>query len=593
MDFFDFLSLMGGLALFLYGMELLGEGLSKAAGGQLQKILSKLTDSKIKAVLLGAAVTAIVQSSSATTVMVVGLVNSNIVKLSQSVGVIMGANIGTTATSWILSLSGIQSDNFFIKLLKPSSFSPVIALTGVGMLLFSKNDRKKSIGKILIGFAILMYGMEAMTNSLEPLSQIEEFKNLFIKFENPVLGLLIGIILTSIIQSSSASVGILQAFSMTGMISFAGAIPIIMGQNIGTCITAIISSIGVGKNGKRAALIHLYFNLIGTIIFMTVFYSLNAVLSFTFMEKAITVVDIAIIHSIFNITTTMILFPFSNVLEKLALITLPEDHDESSEERKKIMDNLKRLDDIFLENPSFAMSQCKSVTVFMAELSKKSVKRASKCLWNYSDKLYDHISSVENNIDDLEDALSTYLVKLSTSENIVPEDSKMITKLLKLIGYFERIGDHAFNIAQNAKIMNEKDMSISKFAKKELKIYLEAIKDVCDLAYGSFIGKDLEMAKKVEPLEDVVDDLSEILRTKHIKRLVKKQCSVEVGFFWTDIIADFERISDYCSNIAILVLNMDASEMDMHEYIHSVKRRDSLEFKEKYLEYHSKYAIEE
>lgn len=591
MNFFDFLSLIGGLALFLYGMELMGEGLSMVAGGKLQKILSSLTDSKVKSVLLGAGVTAIIQSSSATTVMVVGLVNSGIIELKQAVGVIMGANVGTTVTSWILSLAGIESTNFWIKMLKPSSFSPVIAIVGVGLLLFSKREKKRNIGKLMIGFAVLMYGMDSMSSSLNPLSEMKEFKNLFITFENPVLGLLVGMILTSIIQSSSASVGILQALSMTRLVTFASAIPIIMGQNIGTCVTAIISSIGVEKNGKRAALIHLYFNIIGTVVFMTVFYVLHFMVNFDFMKETILPINIATIHSIFNISTTLMLLPFSKYLIKLSVISIPEKHDEMMEEKKKIHENIKLLDEIFLENPHFAMTQCRQVADFMANLAKKSVKRASKCIFDYSDELYEHISEVEYNIDTYEDAISTYLVKLSSSDNISHKDSRYVTTLLKLVGYFERIGDHAFNIAQNTKIMKEKNLSISDEGYGELEVYLNAIDEVVDKAIECYTKEDIRLAHQVEPLEDVIDDLTQLMKNRHIQRLVDCSCSVEVGIIWSDIIADFERISDHCSNIAILIINMHTKNMDMHQYIHSVKKKDNPVFVSMYNDYREKYYI--
>lgn len=591
MDFFDFLGLIGGLALFLYGMEVMGDGLAKACGGELENILSKLTSSHIKQVLLGAGVTAIIQSSSATTVMVVGLVNSNIINLSEAVGVIMGANVGTTITSWLLSLAGIESTNFFIRLLKPESFSPIIAIVGVMILLFSKNEKKRYIASTMVGFAILMFGMSYMSYSLTPLSEMEEFRSLFVAFENPILGLIVGMVLTFIIQSSSASIGILQAFSMTGRVTFASAIPIIMGQNIGTCVTALLSSIGAGKNGKRAALIHLYFNLLGTVIFMTFFYVLHFIFSFSFMNDAINPVSIAIVHSVFNISSTIILLPFCKYLEKLARLSIPEKRDEQSEENIKIRENIKLLDDIFLENPSFAMSQCVKVTNFMAELSMKSVNRSTKCLMNYSDELFDHISKVEDSIDRYEDAISTYLVKLSLESDMTHEASRLMTILFRLIGYFERIGDLSFNISQASKTMHDENMTMSQSAIDEMGIYLKAINEVTKSAFTSYINRDVELAKQVEPLEDVIDRLTEELRESHINRLMKDECSVEVGFLWSDIIVDFERISDHCSNIAIVVMGMGKEDLDMHEYIENIKRSDNTEFRQKYNDYREKYKI--
>lgn len=591
MDFFNFLSLVGGLALFLYGMELMGDGLSRAAGGKLESILARLTDNTFKSVLLGIVVTGVIQSSSATTVMLVGLVNSGIIVLDQAIPVIMGANIGTTVTSWLLSLAGIESNNFFIKLLKPMSFSPVIAIIGVAILLFSKKEKKKNFASVMIGFAILMFGMDYMSSSLKPLAEMSEFRSLFIMFENPILGLIVGIILTSIIQSSSASVGILQALSLTGNVTFASAIPIIMGQNIGTCVTAILSSIGSGKNGKRTALVHLYFNLIGTIVFMLGFYLLNYIIGFSFMEDAITPLDIAICHSIFNVVSTSFLLPFSGVLKKLAFVSIPEKMDVHSEERHKIRENLKLLDDIFLDNPSFALSQSKSVANFMGIMAMKNLRRASKSLSDFSDELFEHISSVEDATDKYEDAISTYLIKLGANGNIGNEENRKISILFKSIGYFERIGDLSFNIAKAARDMHEEGLDISSVAKKEMDIYLGAIDEVSKYAMDSYINNDVELAKEVEPLEDVIDRLTEEMRSLHVKRLMNNLCNVEVGFLWSDIMSDYERISDYCSNIALLVISIKNGSLDVHEYINHIKKDDNSYFKERYDMYKAKYQL--
>lgn len=594
MSFFNFLALLGGLALFLYGMELLGEGLSKVTGGRFEKILEKLTDNPVKAVILGAGVTAIIQSSSATTVMVVGLVNSGMMVLNQAVGVIMGANVGTTITSWVLSLAGIESSNFFIKLLKPTSFSPVIAIIGVVLMLFSKKEKKQSIGRIMIGFAILMYGMENMSDAVKPLADIPEFQNLFIMFENPILGMLVGVVLTSVVQSSSASVGILQALCTTGFVKFASAVPIIMGQNIGTCITALISSVGAGKNGRRAAIIHLYFNLIGTIIFMIAFYSLNYILKFSFMNTATTPVGIAIVHSIFNVSATIILLPFSKLLVKLAEITIKDkgEDEESIQEKGKLQKNLKLLDDLFLERPSFAMEQCNIVVGAMSELSKKCLFRAIDCIEHYTEEKFEKVRQMEKDTDTYDDSIGTYLVKLSTKD-LPDKQRKYMNTLFHIIGYFERISDHAYNIVQCAKSMNEKQLSLSDLAVNELEVYSKAVKDIVNNSFESFQKKDIEMAKKIEPLEEVIDYLSDELKDRHIMRLTNKQCSVEVGFLWSDLIKDFERIADYCSNIAITVLEIDEDNMNMHEYVNKLKKGENIDFLTQFNIYKQEYLLPE
>lgn len=593
MSFFDFLALLGGLALFLYGMELLGEGLSKVTGGKFEQILEKLTDNPVKAVILGAGVTAVIQSSSATTVMVVGLVNSGMMILEQAVGVIMGANVGTTITSWVLSLAGIESNNFFIKLLKPTSFSPVIAIIGVVLILFSKKEKKQSVGTIMVGFAILMYGMENMSGAVKPLADIPEFQKLFIMFENPILGMLVGVILTSVVQSSSASVGILQALCMTGFVKFASAVPIIMGQNIGTCITALLSSIGAGKNGRRAAIIHLYFNLIGTIIFMMGFYALNFFLKFKFMDTATTPFGIAIVHSAFNISATLILLPFSKLLLKLAVITIKdEDDDEETVEKGILQKNLKLLDDIFLERPAFALEQCKLVVDAMSHLSKKCLFKSIDCITNYTDEKFEKVRQMEKDTDTYDDAIGTYLVKLSTKD--LPDKSrKYINTLFHIIGYFERISDHAYNVAQSAKQMNDKDSKLSEVAIKELQVYINAVKDIVNMSFECFEMKDAEKARLIEPLEEVIDDLSDDLKDRHIKRLINKKCSVEVGFLWSDLIKDFERIADYCSNIAITVLEIDEDNMNMHEYIINLKKEKNAVFMEQFAKYKQDYLLPE
>ncbi len=588
MTFFDFLSLIGGLALFLYGMEVLGEGLSKVAGGKLEKILEKLTSNPIKAVLLGAGVTAIVQSSSATTVMIIGLVNSNMIKLQQAIGVIMGANIGTTITSWILSLTGIKSDNFFITMLKPTSFSPIIALIGVCLVMFSSKERKKSIGSILIGFAILMYGMDAMSSSVEPLSEIPEFKNLFIMFQNPILGMFVGVVLTSIIQSSSASVGILQALCMTGLVPYASAVPIIMGQNIGTCVTALLSSIGTGKNGRRAALIHLYFNLIGTILFMVAFYSINSIVHFSFMQESATAVGIAVIHSAFNLTATIILLPFSNILLKLATTTIPETEDEENIEAGKLQESLRLLDDLFLETPIFALDQCKIVVNSMSELTKKCLFKAIDSIGDCTESKYEKVKQLEKDSDTYDDAISAYLIKLSTKD-LPDEDRKYINTLFHIIGNFERISDHAYNIVQSAKSMQDKGLYLSDIAKQELDVYTKAIRDIIEKTFLYCKNTDYEKSREIEPLEEVIDVLSEELKNRHIQRLIDNKCSVEVGFVWSDLITDFERIADHCSNIAITIVEVGENDLLAHTF----KKEKDEKFMSRFNAYKQEYILPE
>lgn len=589
MNFFNFLALLGGLALFLYGMEVLGDGLAKLTGGKLEKILEKLTSSPIKAVLLGAGVTAVIQSSSATTVMVVGLVNSSVMKLSQAVGVIMGANVGTTATSWILSLTGIQSDNFFIQMIKPSNFSPIIAMAGVGILMFSKKEKRRSVGTIMIGFAILMYGMEQMSGSVKPLADIPEFQQLFIMFENPILGMIVGVILTSIIQSSSASVGILQALCMTGSVTFASAIPIIMGQNIGTCVTALLSAIGVSKNGKRAAFIHLYFNLLGTILFMILFYVLDAIMHFPFMHYPAEPVGIAIVHSTFNIFATLFLLPLRNVLLKLATMTIKDDKEDETE-KTKFQKNIALLDELFLERPGFALDQCDTVVSAMAQLTKKCVIRTVNIVTDYSDEKFEKIRQMEKDTDSYDDAISTYLVKLSTKD-LSDTNRKYINTLFHMVGHLERICDHAYNIAQGAKKLNDDEMVLTNDAVSEMLVYGKAITDITEKALECLQKKDVVLANDIEPLEELIDNLTDNLKDRHIKRLIANKCTVEVGFVWSDLMTDFERISDHCSNIAVSVIESGKDDANMHEYIEKMKIEKDSGFMEKYNNYKKTYVL--
>ncbi len=584
MDIFGLLSMIGGLALFLFGMNEMGDGLEKVSGGKLEKILEKLTSNPIKAVLLGAGVTAVIQSSSATTVMVVGLVNSGIIKLSQSVGIIMGANIGTTATSWILSLTGIQSENFFMKMLKPSSFSPIIAVVGILLLMFAKKEKKKDVGMICIGFAILMFGMEAMSDAVKPLANVPEFTNILVKFSNPLLGMLAGTLLTAVIQSSSASVGILQALCVTGSVTVGTAIPIIMGQNIGTCVTALISSIGAKKNAKRAAFVHFYFNILGTIIFMAVFYTANAFVHFSFLPHAANAAEIAVIHSVFNISATIILLPLHRVLEKLACLTVRADDDETAGEI------IQTLDARFLDTPGFAIDKCKLAAVDMAKLAQKNLFEAIDLLDNFNPDKMQEIAERENLVDKYEDELGTYLVKLS-SKSLSEKDSPNISMLLHSIGDFERISDHASNISEAAQEIYEKGLKFSEEAKSDLEIYKKAIKDIVEKSIMVYESEDTNMAKEIEPMEEVIDCLNLQVKDRHIKRLQEGKCTIELGFVISDLSVNFERISDHCSNIAVGLIQTKANGFDTHEYLLTMKSEANKFFQTQFNKYQLLYKL--
>lgn len=592
MDIFGVLSLIGGLAVFLYGMDLLGEGLTGASGGKLEKILEKLTSNPLKAVLLGAGVTAVIQSSSATTVMVVGFVNSGIMKLSQAVGVIMGANIGTTITSWILSLTGIESSNIFISLLKPTSFSPVLAAVGIVFLMFLKKESLKNPGKIMIGFALLMYGMDAMSSSVAPLAEVPQFASILTAFSNPVLGMLAGMLFTAIIQSSSASVGILQALCSTGILSYATALPIIMGQNIGTCVTALLSSIGATKNGKRAAIIHLYFNVIGTVTFMIVFYALNAVIHFSFLNLTAQEFGIAVIHTAFNIITTAYLLPLRKVLEKLAYATIKLDDDE-----KRIMDNrsgneFALLDDRFLEAPSLAVEHCKQVINKMADISRESLFISMSLIGGYDEEQALRVGELETRADKYEDALGTYIMKIST-KNLKKEDSEMLNVMLHCIGDFERISDYACNLCDSARELQQKNMQFSPKAETELDILSSAVREAVDISFDAFKSNNKNEADNVEPLEELIDTLSVELKARHIRRLREGKCTIELGFAHSDILNNLERVADHCSNIAVDVIQSDQLEFDAHEYLDRIKNKDNQQFARDYKTYKEKYRLPE
>ena len=585
MSFFNALTMLGGLALFLFGMNSLGDGLAKLSGGKLENILERLTANKIKAVLLGAGVTAVIQSSSATTVMVVGFVNSGIMKLSQAVGVIFGANIGTTATTWILSLSGISSGNFFAQMLKPSSFSPILALVGVILILFSKKDKKKDVGTILISFAILMFGMESMSGAVAGLENNQGFIHLFTMFKNPVLGLIAGAILTAAIQSSSASIGILQALCSTGAITFSSALPIILGQNIGTCVTAIISAVGANKNAKRAAFVHLYFNLIGTVIFMCAFYGINAFVHFGFLEQSANQLGIAIVHTSFNVLATIVLLPFSKGLEKLASITVRD----KKQTAKSKNSEMKLLDARFLERPAFAVELSKTTTINMAKVVRMSIMEAIELLDKYDEKKASKVAELEKLVDVYEDELGDYLVKLS-AKSLSEHDSRLLSKMLHSIGDLERISDHALNIKEAASEMHGKKIKFSDEAKAELNVLTDAISRIVDLAIFSYINDDKKEALLVEPLEEVIDVVNEKLKNRHIKRLRTGQCTIELGFILSDITNNFERVADHCSNIAACELQIDSDEFESHDYLGRMKKDDE-NYKARYNEFLEEYKL--
>ncbi len=588
MDIFAILSLVGGLALFLYGMNVMGDGLTKVSGGKLEKILEKLTSNRIKAVLLGAGVTAVIQSSSATTVMVVGFVNSGIMKLSQTVGIIMGANIGTTITSWILSLSGIESSNFFVQMLKPSSFSPILAIIGLLLMMSSKNDKHKDIGSILLGFAVLMFGMDAMSAAVEPLKDVPEFTHLLTMFTNPILGMLAGLILTAIIQSSSASVGILQALCSTGAVSFGCAIPIIMGQNIGTCVTALLSAIGASKNAKRTALVHLYFNIIGTVLFMVVFYSVNAFVNFAFLGDVATPAGIAVVHSSFNIAATIVLLPFTKVLEKLAYMSIKEDHIENRPVEQESEEELKKLDVRFLEQPGLAISHCMEATASMAQMSEKSLVDALSLLDRYDENIAKEVDELENRIDHFEDRIGSYVIRI-TNRNMLENDSARMSIILHSINDLERISDHAVTLKESVEEMEEKGLNMSFEGSSEIMYLRKAVTDLVNMTVQALSHDDKELAREIEPLEEVIDDLSDELKRRHVIRLKEGKCTIEMGFVLTDMTTSLERIADHCSNIGVSILESTEEEMGRHAYLHSMKKEDADNFQDRYEHYREQY----
>lgn len=578
MDIFDILSLFGGLCLFLFGMNVMGQALEKSAGGKLEVMLGKLTGNKLLGFLTGLGVTAVIQSSSATTVMVVGFVNSGLMTLRQAIHVIMGANVGTTVTAWILSLGGISGDSLFLQLLKPMSFTPILAVIGIGLYMFSKSSKKKDIGTILLGFAVLMFGMDAMTNSVAGLADVPQFQQLFIMFKNPLLGVLVGAAVTAIIQSSSASVGILQALAVTGQVSYGAAIPIIMGQNIGTCITAILSSVGTTKNAKRAAIVHLFFNIIGTAVWLSAYAIIDAIFQPALFDSSASIMGIAVAHSAFNIACTVLLFPMSRLLEKMAYKLVPD---------AKMPEQASELDERLLATPAVALERCHDLTLEMAKCSTEALTMSIECLAKYDAAKAELVREAENRSDHYEDILGSYLIKIST-HSLNEQQGAMSSMLLKAIGDFERISDHAVNIIESAEELREKEIDFTDKAKAELESLCRATCEIVDMSYKAFVDQDVDAANCVEPLEQVIDRLKELLRSQHIERLRHGNCSIEAGFVWNDLITNMERVSDHCSNIAGGMVDAMHQNMNLHESLKQVRSESEL-FKEKYSEYSAKY----
>ena len=571
--------------MFLYGMNIMGNGLEKFGGGRFESILSKLTSNPIRGVMLGLGVTAVIQSSSATsssatTVMLVGFVNSGIMKLHQAIGIIMGANIGTTVTSWVLSLSGIQGDGFFIQMLKPINFTPILAFVGIALLMFSKSDKKKNIGDIFLGFSVLMFGMNLMSTSVEPLKNVPEFASILTMFSNPILGVLAGALLTAILQSSSASVGILQALSSTGVITFGSAIPIILGQNIGTCATALLSCIGTSKNAKRAAAVHLYFNVIGTIMFLIGFYILNAIFKFEFVNSAVNEVNIAVVHTVFNISATALLLPFNRVLEKLAEKTVKEG---------KSVDVFASLDERFLLTPQVAIGQCLTLASNMAYIVKETVDMAVSCIENYNEKTDALIIENEQLTDDYQDALENYLVKLS-AKNLTAEESLKVSMIMHAVSDFEQMADYAVNILHTAREKNKRGCVFTEKANEELRVMASVVDDVMSKTIEAFSDNNTHVAVKCEPLAEVVSNLRKALKRRHIHRMREGVCTVEMGFVFTDYIVAMDKIADHCHNIGISVLQMNDPEYELHGEAHEQRRSDS-EYKDLYAKYIERYEL--
>lgn len=577
---FNFLTLIGGLCFFLFGMNVMGQSLERRAGNKLSMLLEKMTTKKFAGFLTGLCVTGIIQSSSATTVMVVGFVNSGLMTLKQAINVIMGANVGTTVTSWILSLGGISGESVFVKMLKPSSFTPILALVGIVLYMFCKDTKKKDTGTILLGFATLMFGMETMSGAVSGLADVPEFRDMFLMFKNPLLGILVGAGLTAIIQSSSASVGILQALAITGQVSYGAAIPIIMGQNIGTCITAILSAIGANKNAKRAAFVHLSFNVIGSAILITVYCIVRAVLAPAILDESASLVGIAICHSMFNILCVIILMPLSSLLEKLA-IKFIKDTDEPEEKVE--------LDERLLSTPPLALEQCKKVIEKMARKSQRAMKNALSLIDSYDEKIVEKVKRDENSTDYYEDIVGTYLIKLSANQ-LNDDDSEKAAMYLKVIGDFERIADHSVNICESAKEMHDKDLTLIEQTKKDFDVLSSAILDIVEKATDAFIKDDIHEAIEVEPLEEVIDDLKEKMRTRHIKQMQNGKFNIDIGYIWSDLLTNLERASDHCSNIAGCVIDSSDHTLNVHETLREAKSGNR-EFMDMYREYQRAYSL--
>lgn len=586
MSVYDVLNLLGGIALFLFGMHTLSAGLEKLAGGKLEHWLEKATSRPIKGVVLGAIITAVIQSSAATTVMIIGFVNSGLMKLSQAIGVIMGANIGTTATSWLLSLQSIDGSEGFsiLNILKPTTFTPVLAAIGVFLIMFTKSDRKKTIGMILAGFAVLMFGMNSMSAATASLEQNETFCNILMMFSNPILGVIAGAVLTAVLQSSSASIGILQSIAIsTGKVTYSIALPLLLGQNIGSCVTALISSIGANKPAKRVAVVHLYFNVIGTVLFLSVFYLINAFVNLPFMEESLNAVGIAVIHTGFNVLTTALFLPFTKQLEKLACLTVRDKPGEKKQDAPM-------LDERLLKTPSVAIEQCRNVSIRMAELTLETLKTSLDIVMEYDQKKCTEVIENENSIDLYEDKIGSYILKIS-SKDLSETDSKVVSMMLHTIGDLERISDHAVNIVEAAEEMHKKKIKFSDQAVNELKIMIKAVNEILDMSIKSFMTADVSLAKCVEPLEDVIDQLRNELKSRHIERLRSGKCTIELGFILQDLLTNFERVSDHCSNIAVYLIQINDNSMDTHEYMNELKKLDRSEFMDEFNDYSKKYIL--
>ncbi len=580
--------LVGGLAMFLYGMNVMSGGLTKAAGGKLEAVLAKVTKRPVIAYLFGVGVTALVQSSSASTVMVVGLVNSGIMTLKQAVNVILGANLGTTFTAWLLSLNAISSDNFIINLLKPRSFTPFLALIGIALYMFTKDDKKKNVGTILLGFSVLMFGMSSMSDAVSPLKDVESFKELLTTFSNPLIGFLVGILFTMVIQSSAGTIGVLQALSLSVTVTHAIAIPVVVGAEVGTCITAILSSLGANKNGKRTALMHLYFNIIKACSFMIIFYTLNAIIGFTFMDDEIGMVGIAAIHTLINLVATPLMLPFSGILVTLALKTIPIDDKEKKEQEEQ--QGIRTLDPRFLSNPPFALEQARQAAIGMANMTKQSLDEAISLITNYDPEVAADVDYIERKVDSYEDQLGTYLMQIN-AHHLGVKDSHTLSVLLHCITDYERISDHALNIMQKAGNMNENKRSFSAKAQTEMDIFSSAVKEIMDLSISAFVNQDVKTAKQIEPLEETIDGIHKEVKRRHVRRLRKGKCTIEQGFDLTDIGTDFERIADHCSNIAVGIIEVDEDAYDAHSYIEHLKEDKGDDFEKAVDFYQNKYLL--